>query len=110
VDAGTDGARVPPFSIQTLVENAIRHGIAPKEDGGTLRVRVGEEGTALVVVVEDDGRGLDPAAHDASTGTGLRNLRERLVGRFGTRASLDVAPRQPQGCVARLVLPLEATS
>src|SRR5213075_2732227 len=74
------------FLIQPLVENAIRHGIAPLLDGGTIRMDVQREGTALEIVLEnpvDPGGG--PIAKDGA-GVGLENVRSRLAKLFANEA------------------------
>jgi signal transduction histidine kinase len=95
-------AAVPSFAIQHLVENAVRHGIAKRSDAGRVIVRAYREGDSLVVIVEDDGAGIEPSAE--VPGHGLDNTRERLRSLFGDRASLTVT-RVEQGTVARLVIP-----
>ncbi|NOT07166.1 MAG: histidine kinase, partial [Gemmatimonadales bacterium] len=69
---------VPPFTLQPLVENAVRHGIGPKRAGGTVRIEAVLRGETLELSVEDDGAGADLALVSASAGTGLRTLRQRL--------------------------------
>ena len=105
-DIGPDArARaILPFSIHTLVENAVRHGLAPSEEGGTVSVRAQVLGPQLIVQVTDDGVGCDPAAVDASPGTGLRMLRERLAGEYGDGASLEVSTEPGEGFRATLTL------
>ena len=58
IDPGLETVAVPPFSLQVLLENAIKHGIAPKEEGGRIRIRIREEGGGLAIEVEDDGIGI----------------------------------------------------
>lgn len=67
---------IPSFSLQPLVENALRHGIARSIDGGLIDVRVHDDGGTLVMQVRDTGGGLAPGWTE---GTGLSNLRERLT-------------------------------
>ncbi len=85
---------IPCFTLQPLVENAIRHGIAPRLSGGTLEVRAHMEGERLVLCVKDDGLGCDPEAVASAPGLGLRTLRQRLAARYDGRADvgLDTAP------------------
>jgi hypothetical protein len=67
---------LPPLLVQPLVENAIKHGLSPRKEGGTLRIAVAAEGAGLHVTVTNDGAPLNP---DWQAGTGLSNLASRLV-------------------------------
>ncbi|HEY2018873.1 MAG TPA: histidine kinase, partial [Bryobacteraceae bacterium] len=70
---------VPPMLIQPLLENAIRHGIAPRPEGGSVTIRAGLEEKMLVVAVEDDGVGFDPQrVRPSGGGVGLSNVRDRI--------------------------------
>src|SRR2546422_885698 len=81
VDPEAAGCAVPPLAIQTLVENAIKHAITPRLDGGRLRVEATVRGDQVRLSVWDDGPGFRPDAIRA--GHGLDNLRGRLAARFG---------------------------
>jgi len=97
-------ATLPSFAVQTLVENAVRHGAAPRVEATTLHVTARVEGDVLLVVVNDDGMGAAPEALEAG-GTGLRRLRERLGWLYGGSATLDVKSAPGQGLRAELRLP-----
>ena len=99
-------AAVPSFALQTLVENAVRHGAAPRVEPTTLEIRAREVAGGLELCVGDDGAGASPGLADASTGSGLRRLRERLAWLYGDRAKLHVEGRAGAGFTARLLLPL----
>jgi two-component sensor histidine kinase len=98
-------ASVPPMMLPTLVENAVKHGIAPAPKGGTVHIRAEQMGTRLRVAVSDDGAGF---RHTSGAGVGLANLRARLATLFGTDASLDVVANVDAGVTATLELPLRA--
>ncbi|HYE89813.1 MAG TPA: histidine kinase [Terriglobales bacterium] len=83
--------RVPPLAVQTLVENSIKHAIAPRATGGRLRVEAEAAGGRLVVGVWDDGPGFTSDA--IAPGHGLENLEGRLAARFGASAALGIARR-----------------
>ena len=104
VPDGLLSAEFPPMMIQTLVENAIKHGLEPKPEGGTLRVAAEIIHGKLVVSVADTGLGFGRAA-TAGTGVGLANIRERLQLLHGTRATLTVAENQPTGTVVTVTVP-----
>ena len=96
----------PPITLLTLVENAVRHGIDPAEDGGRIDIEVRHRGEHCLVRVRDTGVGLHSTS--SGLGTGLSNLRERLRLIFGARASLSVTERPPHGVCAELDLPAAA--
>ena len=101
-DPALEGRRFPPMALLTLVENAVRHGIDPLEQGGRIEVQGRPLGQGFVVEVRDDGAGIDPTR---PSGTGLANLRERLAGFFGPGAELQLEERVPRGVCARIVVP-----
>jgi signal transduction histidine kinase len=104
VPDGLLSAEFPPMMIQTLVENAIKHGLEPKAEGGALSVKAEIVHGKLQVTVADTGLGFGKAA-TAGTGVGLANIRERLQLLYGTRASLTVAENQPSGTVVTITVP-----
>jgi two-component system LytT family sensor kinase len=97
---------VPSFALQTLVENAIRHAIAPRAGGGLLAVSAREVKDRLRIEVEDEGRGTGEADRVESHGLGLRLLQERLAALYEGQASLELSST-PAGGV-RAVLDLAA--
>ena len=106
VDEAAAGLRCPPTTLLTLVENAIRHGIDPSEDGGRIEVRVRREGGRCVAEVRDTGVGL--ASSTAGAGTGLTSLRERLQLFFGGDAQLRISSIVPRGASAEVDFPATA--
>ncbi len=101
VPPALEGHAVPPLMLMTLVENAVKHGIAP-EGRGRVRLAATSAGGRLTVSVEDDGRGL---AEDLKPGVGLANVRERIATLYGPDASLELRGREGGGAVAVLTLP-----
>ena len=97
-------AVVPSFSLQHLVENAIRHGIARHPDAGLLLITAERVDDVLQITVVDDGVGIDPAA-PVPSGHGIENTRERLRALYGDKASLEIAPRPEGGTIATLRVP-----
>jgi signal transduction histidine kinase len=95
--------RCPPITLLTLVENAVRHGIDPSEEGGRIDIHVQLRGDRCVVRVVDTGVGLRPSG--SGLGTGLTTLRERLRLSFGADAQLRVTAQEPRGVSAELDLP-----
>lgn len=103
VDDSLLNALVPSFAVQTLAENAIRHGIARQPDAGLLRVEALKDGDILVVTVIDDGVGIEPDT--IKSGHGIENTRERLRALYGDKASLEVRKRAEGGTIAILKVP-----
>jgi LytS/YehU family sensor histidine kinase len=103
IDLAGDVGRQPlaPMLLQPVVENAIKHGLEPKVEGGHVDVRIWREGPRLKAMVEDNGLGFDP--HN-SGGVGLANLRERLAVLYDNGASVNVLERSP-GTAVLLDLP-----
>jgi sensor histidine kinase YesM len=106
-EAGLESLPFPAMALLTLVENAVRHGIDPGEEGGRIGVRATREGALLRAQVLDTGVGLR-AGYEAGAGTGLANLRERLKLVFGANAAVRLAPVSPHGTSAEIVVPLPA--
>ena len=104
VDADAGACLVPAFTLQPLVENAIRHGIATRAGGGRLAVRASVSGGLLHVEVADDGAGAEPD-EVGDGGHGLALVRERLRAAHGARAELEVETAPGAGFVVRLRLP-----
>jgi sensor histidine kinase YesM len=94
--------RFPPLMLLTLVENAIKHGIAPQTDGGAIVIRAHADARQLRIEVRDTGPGL---ALTAGSGMGLANVRARLSALFGAGARLVIEPNVPHGVVAAIEIP-----
>jgi sensor histidine kinase YesM len=96
---------LPPMLIQPLVENAVRHGIEPAEQGGLVDVSVRLEADGLRVLVADTGVGIDPdGSGSPGTGTGLSNVRSRLRALYGDRANMAVSENEPSGVRVELFI------
>lgn len=95
--------RCPTMTLLTLVENAVRHGIDPSEEGGRIDIDVQQRGERCVVRVSDTGVGLGSSSN--GLGTGLSTLRERLRLLFGAEAQLRVSAQLPRGVCAELDFP-----
>ena len=93
---------LPPLLLQPLVENAIRHGLEPKADGGRLAIRCRRQGGKAIIEVQDNGRGFAEAVGE---GVGLGNVRRRLKACYGEAAALGLAAEAGGGVTARLELP-----
>jgi LytS/YehU family sensor histidine kinase len=96
--------RIPPMILQPLVENAVRHGIASKIEGGTVRLIAKSTGGRLVLVVEDSGSGMKTESADHQ-GVGLKNVRDRLTYIYRDQAMLRLSPVEPTGTRVTVTLP-----
>ena len=106
VPASLMAAPVPAMMMQTLVENAIKHGLEPVTGGGTVWIIAREVDGRLAITVADDGRGL--GGDSSGTGVGLANIRERLRLAYADAASLQIVPNFPNGVAATITLPASA--
>jgi signal transduction histidine kinase len=105
VPANLCAVRVPPLSLATLVENAIKHGLAPLPSGGTISVSASTHQGLLELTVADNGVGLK-ADSGGGTGIGLYNVRARLATLYGAIATLQVQANTPAGVCAAIRLPV----
>ena len=97
----------PPNLLISLVENAIKHGIEPVAEGGSVTISARRDGESIVVSVADTGRGLSGDRVSSGQGVGLSNIRERLTALYGTRGRFTLESLAPQGARATLALPYE---
>jgi two-component sensor histidine kinase len=105
VDDDALALRCPPMTLLTLVENAVKHGIDPSEEGGRIEVEVRRRDGRCLVRVADSGVGLQAAGR--GLGTGLAALRERLELAFQGDATLRIEARAPQGVCAEVDFPAQ---
>ncbi|MGH8260397.1 MAG: ATP-binding protein, partial [Steroidobacteraceae bacterium] len=89
--------------VLTLVENALKHGVGPAVEGGLIRVGASRDRHRLLLEVADSGRGLDVRL---GRGTGLANIRQRLLMMYGPEAALTLRPAEPHGMVASVCIPV----
>lgn len=103
---GLRSASFPPMMLQSLVENAIKHGLEVKAEGGTLQFRAEVAHNKLRVTVSDTGLGFG-AVPSNGTGLGLQNIRERLKLLYKEKAQMIVTPNQPTGVCVTIEIPYE---
>jgi two-component system, LytTR family, sensor kinase len=109
LDPASLEAMVPSVILQPLVENAVKHGLSPKVEGGTIYLRSRIQDSLLVVEVEDDGVGITESASSSGTGIGMANVRERLNVLYNDLARVEVESSPHAGTTIRLVLPVPQT-
>ncbi|CAE6825029.1 sensor histidine kinase [Xanthomonas arboricola] len=98
--------QLPSMMLQTLVENAIKHGLEAKPGGGTVWILARRHDDHATLTVADDGQGFN--LHSQGTGIGLKNLRERLQLIYAGKASFAIVSNFPSGVAATITLPLPA--
>ncbi|MGZ3254493.1 MAG: sensor histidine kinase [Burkholderiaceae bacterium] len=103
-----DTTSIPPMLLQPLIENAIKHGIEPKVEGGSITVIAKQDANMLHISVADTGVGLQAASATSTNGTnvGLANVRERLQALYGNQATFSLTSNMPSGVLAQLNIPL----
>jgi two-component system LytT family sensor kinase len=108
VDEQSGAILVPPLLLQPLIENALLHGLAPKIEGGLLRLTTRREQQRFCIQVEDTGVGLAASSLMKSSGAhvGLANIRRRLECHYGPSATLSIAARQEGGVCASIQIPI----
>ena len=108
IDPGAMQAIVPNLMLQPIIENAIRHGIAPQSAGGTIDIIARSENGCLTIVVRDTGAGLRPGPDGViKQGMGLSNLRRRLGCLYGTEHQFRFNNRPEGGCEVFICLPFK---
>ncbi len=103
-EIGFSDFRLPPLVLQPLVENAIKHGLTPKPEGGTITLRTERVGDCVVITVADDGVGFCTDAPAKKTSVGLSNVRFRLKQLANGDIKLESTPGQ--GTVATVTVPV----
>ncbi|MGA2269911.1 MAG: histidine kinase [Bryobacteraceae bacterium] len=99
---------IPPMLLQTLVENALKHGIAKLPEGGDVVIRAAVAGDRLLVEVENSGQLAEAEPEPGATQLGLNNTRERLRILYGDRASLQMKNRDGDRVAATVLIPRTA--
>ncbi len=101
---------LPPLLVQPLLENAIKHGVEPNEAGGAVTLTVTPNKHEISIEVSDTGGGITTQPQTSGTGTGLRNVRERLHALYGEAAHLTLTDNTPHGTVVTIVIPRPTAS
>ena len=104
----TLAAQVPNLVLQPIVENAIRHGIAPNSAAGRIDIRAFREKGRLQMEVQDDGYGVSESQKRTSgQGVGLKNVRNRLTQLYGEAQTFELQNLSPKGLLVKIVIPFE---
>ena len=106
IEPGAPDALVPPLILQPLVENAIRHGIEPRESGGTLTIRAALKDDCLRLEISDDGAGFSGGQLlRPGNGVGLSNAKARLQTLYGDKHQFTLMANQPTGASVIIEIP-----
>ncbi len=106
IDPKTLDARVPDLILQPLVENAIRHGLAPRARPGRITIRAEQINGNLRLEVRDNGKGFAPQwSETANPGVGISNTRARLAQLYGERHQFEIAPLDEGGVQVNITIP-----
>ena len=100
-------AAIPPMLLQPLIENAIRHGLEPKLEGGGIALTAARNDDSVRISIVDTGLGF---SNKTSNGIGLKNVRERIEKLYGTRGNVLVEENQPSGTKVVVTIPYSAES
>lgn len=107
---------IPAFTLQPLVENAVKHGLLAKETGGTVRIIARRNGSSVDVAISDDGVGIPKATlaqvlvsgFGKGAGVGLSNVNERLKNIYGPKHALELDSVEGQGTTVKFTIPASA--
>lgn len=102
-DIRTEQFMIPPLILQPIVENAIKHGLTKKQNGGTVILRTWEEDGCIKISIEDDGVGFAPSELEKKQSVGLKNIRYRL--HHLMHASLDIESKLGKGTTVTITIP-----
>ncbi len=109
IDPGAFDALLPPLSLQPLVENAIKHAVAPRALGGTIIIAASMDNENLVVTVSDDGGGANQNELTDSAGLGLKLIAKTLSTQYQGRAQFTIETSPQKGFTVRMTIPQECS-
>ncbi|UCF36291.1 MAG: histidine kinase [Acidobacteriota bacterium] len=112
VDPEVEGYLVPTMMVQTLVENAVKHGVSVVKEGAVIRISARATGDSLLIDVMDNGPGVSPRSstsrESGSARYGLVNIQTRLEGYYGERGSFELLRDENRFTIARIRIPMSA--
>ena len=106
IDPDVLACQLPPFTLQPLVENSVKHAISVQPEGGLLTIKAGRRTDLLTLEVSDNGPGADIKEVEESNGSGLKIARQRVATRYGNRATFKVITAPQKGFTIRIEIPL----
>ena len=108
IDEDALDQRIPALTLQPLIENAIRHGIAPRARGGSIRLGIHRRSGRLEIAVEDDGVGSEQEEAEDAVGLGLRTVRKRIESRYDGAGGFAIRTRPGEGFRVDVRLPAQS--
>lgn len=116
IDEEALNIQIPTFTLQPLVENAVKHGLLAKEQGGTVSISAQRDGDIVHIEISDDGQGISKPlltqvlvnGFGTGAGVGLSNVNERLKNIYGPKHLLDIESTEGEGTTVRLSIPITA--
>ena len=116
VDEQVENIQVPSFTLQPLVENAVKHGLLSRAHGGTITISAKQAGSLVEIQVEDDGQGISPEdmkqifehGFGKGAGVGLTNVNERLKNIYGPQYALRIDSIEGKGTIIYISIPLRS--
>jgi len=97
--------KIPPLSVQPLVENAIKHGLSKKVEGGTLKISTSRDENYIYIIIEDDGLGFDPEKLSEKQRVGTTNIKDRLA--LHLNATLEIKSKVGVGTTSMIKIPVD---
>jgi len=107
LDSNCSGIQIPPFSVQPLIENAIKHAVDAQFEPVVIELNVSVENKQLIIEVRDDGPGLGKQNNALGLGLALKNIKSRLLLLYGEDSHLELKNREPKGTIAKINIPLD---
>jgi two-component system LytT family sensor kinase len=105
IDSKTLNAQVPNLILQPMVENAIKHGITPKAEGGTINISAKIENENLILEISDNGKG--NGNEEIKEGIGIKNTRKRLNQIYADKFLMDISSQADKGFSVKILIPYE---
>jgi two-component system, LytTR family, sensor histidine kinase LytS len=116
IDAKVENIQIPSFTLQPLVENAVKHGLLSRAHGGTITISAEQAGSVVEIQVEDDGQGIPQEdmkqifehGFGKGAGVGLTNVNERLKNIYGQQYAIRIDSVEGKGTIIYVTIPLHS--